>query len=382
MRTNLCLEPWLLSFEQRKEVFNDAKRRGVKIALYFAKEPDISTFRYRCFNTYQVTLSSQKWQAVYFYQMELDEVLKMINCVDLLVFARTRWNNSSKILVDAARKKHIPTVFDVDDLVFDKKYVRVVTNTIGDLNALDYWLPYFSDMNEMAKRTDGFLVTNDLLGKKIGASFGRSYKVIRNSMNKEQIQASEAYLCVDREYSKKQFTVGYFGGSPTHENDLAVALPEVIEFLRRHKNAKLRVVGYMNFEKNCHEFLREGRIEFVPFVDFRKLQGLLAEVDVNIAPLVLNDFTNCKSELKFFEAAAVETTTIASPTYTFKKAIKDGENGFLAYPGEWYDKLEYLYEHPDENRKIAREARKYALKHYYGTEFLKEVEEAYDYFVK
>jgi glycosyltransferase involved in cell wall biosynthesis len=108
----------------------------------------------------------------------------------------------------------------------------------------------------------------------------------------------------------------------------------------------------------------------------------MAEVDVNIAPLVINDFTNCKSELKFFEAAAVETTTIASPNYSFKKAITDGKNGFLAKPEEWYQKLEYLYNHPEENRKIALEAKKYALKHYYGEEFLKEVEETYDYFAK
>ena len=108
----------------------------------------------------------------------------------------------------------------------------------------------------------------------------------------------------------------------------------------------------------------------------------MSKVDVNIAPLVINDFTNCKSELKFFEAAVVETTTIASPNYSFKKAITDGENGFLAKPGEWYDKLEYLYSHPKENRKVALKAKEYALKHYYGEKFLKEVEEAYDYFGK
>ncbi|MBO7718339.1 glycosyltransferase, partial [Candidatus Saccharibacteria bacterium] len=95
-----------------------------------------------------------------------------------------------------------------------------------------------------------------------------------------------------------------------------------------------------------------------------------------------NDFTNCKSELKFFEAGAVETTTIASPTYAFLKAIENGKNGFLARPGEWYDKLEYLYKHPEENKTIAKQARKYALKHYYGKEFLEEVEAAYDYFTR
>ena len=112
--------------------------------------------------------------------------------------------------------------------------------------------------------------------------------------------------------------------------------------------------------------------------DFRKLQRLMAEVDVNIAPLLINDFTNCKSELKFFEAAAVETTTIASPTYTFLEAISDGKNGFLAKPGEWFSKLEYLYNNPSENRKIAKNAHKYALENYHGEKFLKQVEDAYN----
>ena len=107
---------------------------------------------------------------------------------------------------------------------------------------------------------------------------------------------------------------------------------------------------------------------------------MTSKVDVNIAPLVVSEFTNCKSELKFFEAAAVETTTIASPIYTFKKSIKNGENGFLAKPGEWYDKLEYLYNNPKENQKIAKKARKYALENYYGDKFLKTVEEAYELF--
>jgi len=53
----------------------------------------------------------------------------------------------------------------------------------------------------------------------------------------------------------------------------------------------------------------------------------------------------------------------------------------LAKPGEWYDKLEYLYSNPSENQKIAKAARKYALENYYGKKFAKEVEEAYNFFM-
>ena len=136
----------------------------------------------------------------------------------------------------------------------------------------------------------------------------------------------------------------------------------------------------MKFDQKMQKFVDNGQIQFIPPVDFRKLQRLMSEVDVNIAPLVDNVFTNCKSELKFFEAAAVETTTIASPTYTFKNSIKHGKTGFLCKPGEWYDTILDLYKHPEKNRKIALAAKKYCLENYYGEKFLKQVEEAYDYF--
>lgn len=384
VNNSLAIEPWGLSLGERIGIFERAKVDGKKVALYYAKAPDSSTFRYRCFNTMQATRNSRKWQAVFFCKNELGVLEKLIPRSDLFVFSRqSRWDGVTETLCRVARRARIPVLFDLDDLVFDRKYIHIVANTIGELSNLDYWIPYFSDINCTARHCDGFLVTNDFLGEKISEDFAEPYRVIRNSLNDEQIAASAAYLTLKEDLKSEEcFVIGYFSGSPTHVNDLGVALPEIMEFLKKYQNARLRVVGLMEFDRRAREFLENGQIEFVPPVDFRKLQRLISEVDVNIAPLVINDFTNCKSELKFFEAAVVETTTIASPTYTFKKAIKDGENGFLAQPGEWYDKLEYLYKHPEENKEVARRAREYALKHYYGKEFLKEVEAAYGYFAK
>ena len=61
------------------------------------------------------------------------------------------------------------------------------------------------------------------------------------------------------------------------------------------------------------------RIEVCPLQDFVNLQRLIGEVEINIVPLQDNAFTNCKSELKYFEAAIVETVTVATPTYTFSR---------------------------------------------------------------
>ena len=56
-------------------------------------------------------------------------------------------------------------------------------------------------------------------------------------------------------------------------------------------------------------------------------------------PLQYNAFTNCKSELKYFEAAVVGTQTIASPMFTYARAIRHGENGYLAQAHQWADRI-------------------------------------------
>ena len=206
-------------------------------------------------------------------------------------------------------------------------------------------------------------------------------EVVPNSLNQAQVEVSDKCVA-DGGKKHDGFVMGYFSGSPTHAKDFAVVESELICFLKEHNDAKLLVVGYMKFSPEMREMIRVGKVEVHELVDYLELQELMAGVDVNIVPLVMNDFTNCKSELKFFEAAVVETTTIASPIYAFKEAIVDGKNGLLASDDEWYEKLEYLYEYPKENRRMAMMAKKDALKRYYGKEFLKKVEEAYDYFAK
>ena len=56
-------------------------------------------------------------------------------------------------------------------------------------------------------------------------------------------------------------------------------------------------------------------------------------------PLQQNAFTNCKSPLKFFEAAAVGTLSIASPSINYALAIEDGATGLVANNYEWDSKL-------------------------------------------
>ena len=138
----------------------------------------------------------------------------------------------------------------------------------------------------------------------------------------------------------------------------------------------------MEFPEVMQHLIKKGRVKFAPLVDFMELQRLIAQVDVNIVPLVENTFTNCKSELKFFEASVVDTVTVAAPNYTYAHSIEDGKTGFLCRPGQWYERIVYLYEHPEESQKMAKAAKEYCLKRYTGEFFLNQIHEAYNFFIQ
>ena len=355
------------------------------VGVSFLTEDSTSAqFRYRCNNVKESLGVGRKWRVIWSLRSKIGSLKVGLRKSKLTVIGRqTDKDGAVGKLIRQVHKYGGKVIFDLDDLIFDYRDLPILMKSTNSRNAV-YWMGYIWGIRRIAKRVDGFTCTNEFLAGKLKRSFGKPVRVIPNSLNKEQIEVSEQAIKKKkvRKNVNDEFVIGYFSGSPTHARDFALVEPELIRFLKEYENVKLVVVGYMKFSKQMRELIDAGRVEVMGVVDYFRLQELMSKVDVNIAPLVINDFTNCKSELKFFEAAAVETTTIASPNYSFKKAITDGKNGFLAKPGEWYQKLKYLYNHPEENRKIALEAKKYALKHYYGEEFLKEVEVAYDYFAK
>lgn len=350
----------------------------MKNILYLVEDVKSAQFRYRVRNIKEALDKSIEWKINWLPKTEIKKI--KVDDVDLIVILRQTAKDKGILdLIDSAHRRGIKVLFDLDDLIFDYKDLSILMRGTNSRNIF-YWVGYVWGIRRIAKKVDGFITTNDFLGGKLKRSFLKPTVVISNSLNKDQVRLSDELI--KKKNEGKDFLVGYFSGSPTHTKDFAMVEPELIKFLEKHDDARLRIVGYMEFSEKIKRMIDDKKVQILEFTDYLKLEELISGVDVNIAPLVINDFTNCKSELKFFEAAAVETTTIASPTYTFKKAISDGENGFLAKPGEWYNKLEYLYNNPKENQKIAKKAREYALKNYYGEKFLKEVEKAYDYFEK
>lgn len=291
-----------------------------------------------------------------------------------------------KELIRSAKKRSIPVLFDVDDLICHISYLPLLTNTLnvhfGSEGDYDFWFADIARHQAIASQVDGFITTNPFLGQKLSEIFNKPYQVMMNSLNAEQLDVSKTY----RERKKyasplMPFTIGYFSGTPSHINDFRVVYQESMQLLEDYPEMELQVVGFMDFPKEMQELIQKKRVHFSPLVDFMELQRLIAQVDVNIVPLVQNIFTNCKSELKFFEAAAVDTVTVATPTYTYANSIQHREMGFLCTQGEWYDTIAELYNDAEQRNHIAKQAESYCLAKYAGEAFRKQVCEAYNFFM-
>lgn len=386
-KITLSHTPWDISIDERIHGFHNATSE--KRVLFVFPVSD-ATFRYRGYNVAQHLRQSKKWSLHYFcYSDEFDAVQQLLPECDLLVLLRLNWTYQLDLLVAKAKALGIPVIFDVDDLVFDLQQIPLVLNSVGSPTdtvviqeaKLKDWFADIGRIHLMASRADGFTTTNHFLGERLSALFHKPYAVIRNSLNDEQITASAQFISEKQSSSEeKNFTIGYFAGSPTHANDFLTVAPEIRLFLSEHPDARLLVVGFMKFPSFLQPFLDNGQVVFHPFVNFIELQKLIADVDVNIVPLVENDFTNCKSELKYFEAAIVDTITIATPTYTFRDAITHGKNGFLCRPGMWYNTLQDIYHQRVDCGEITKQAHQHAVETYSGSNILNEIEQAYDFF--
>lgn len=377
---NINKEPWNISCEQRINELKQAKESGKKIAIILYPEEDkASSFRYRGYNIYQATKNSKKWQLIYFFLNELDTVFDILPEVEIMIFGRiTRWSPKFDELAQLAWANNVKILQDLDDCICGTKYIKEMFNVVSpDMIDQEYWINTCAHYELISYLADGFIVTNDYLGGILSNSHdSKPYKVIKNFLNKEQIELAGKISKTEN----KNFIIGYFSGSHTHLTDFEVVYPELCQLMDDYPDIKLEIVGMLDLPKSADKYISAGRIVYHPMVDFLTLLKLQSEVDLNIAPLADNTFANCKSDLKFFEAGLVKTPTIASPRFAFSESIDNGKNGFLCEPGEWYDVVAKLYQEKELRNSIAENAYQTAVEKYSPNNNIKQIEEAYDYF--
>lgn len=282
----------------------------------------------------------------------------------VFIFHRVIFTPSVARLIERIKKQNKEIIFDTDDLVFDAKY----------LSHMDY----FKQMNNLERKLyqngvggeilkDSYVkvctTTTGFLADKL-RQYGKKIFIIPNKLSDGDVKNAEKILEEKTSQSDGKIRVGYFSGTISHNKDFASITPALLEIMEKYANVELFLVGPLDIESSLNVY--KERVKQFPYVPRQKHFENVASVDINIAPLeVDNPFCESKSELKFFEAGIVKVPTVASATRTFCEAITDGLDGFVAIDTqEWIEKLSRLIESKELRETMGEKARETALRKY------------------
>lgn len=338
------------------------------------------TRRYRCAH-HQEQLALQGIDSCLCEAADPQLYGEVVAC-DLLILQRVAWSPLIADIVELAHSRGLPVVFETDDLIFAPE--------LFDRIALFETLPpdqarrLRADLLLQAQtftHCDCVLTSTDYLAQAAEARGKRAY-VQRNAAGAVMVAAAEAAYALRHSGpltlqepasppalqpasppALQPVVIGYFSGTGSHNRDFALVAPVLAELLGRYPHLSLHLSGQLEIGGSLLAY--SDRIRRAPFVAWQELPALVAQIDINLAPLELdNPFCQAKSEIKYTEAALVGVPTVASPTEAYlyamrDEAMRDEEVGLLAANAdEWRAALTRLIEQPDLRRRMGAAARR------------------------
>jgi glycosyltransferase involved in cell wall biosynthesis len=274
-----------------------------------------------------------------------------VECYAVFVLHRVAHDLHVERFLRAAARARKPVVFDTDDWVFDLAAVAYVA-ALADMSADDQALyrDGLTRYRSTLSRCGGALVSTEPLRERAGELLDNVH-VAGNVASREMTELSRLArerraVVAARRAADGDVVLGYFSGTPTHARDFAEAVPALVQLMDAHPRVRLLLVGHIDTPRELHRFA--GRIAHLPLVPWQRLPGIMADVDVNLAPLERdNVFTECKSAIKYLEAALVGVPTVATPLPDFRRMMEHGRGGLLASSGaQWSECLTHLVESP------------------------------------
>lgn len=332
----------------------------------------------------QLTANNISNDEVYYENLDLTQV----HFYRMFIIFRCPYTDAVGKLIEKAQESNKPVLYDVDDLVIDRKYTDNIPYVL-QLNVREKRL--YDDgvvrMSKTLKLCDAAITTTEGLAEELSHYVPEVF-INRNVASKRMYELSELEIFkrdivptldesslpqwlgkedyrLSKETDKRQrkcgIRIGYFSGSPTHNDDFQMILPAITNILDENPTVQLYVVGELDLpiELKCYK----DQVISIPFIEWEKLPKLIASIDINLAPITKGVFNEAKSENKWIEAALVKVPTIASNIGAFKRMIKHNETGVLCNTvNEWYHAMNTLVHDDCERRRLAESAYQFVKK--------------------
>ncbi|WP_262689459.1 glycosyltransferase [Kordiimonas aestuarii] len=261
---------------------------------------------------------------------------------DILIVYRLPLTPRLHEMITATKARGIPVVYEIDDLLFDAQAFPSARRDYGiafpaeEYAELEILPPAYAAA--LAGCDHAIASTAPLAAAMKGVLGHDRVFVHPNGLDGTHQRAIEAIPM--RQHNKGNKLVLFYGsGTKAHQDDFAhMAKEALVPLLAHHDTLHLALAGHMDLPACLRPF--DDRVETLAFRDRTAYWAALSEADINLAPLASSPFNDCKSAIKWLEAAMFGVPTIASHTQGFRQVINDGIDGILCERWQdWPDKL-------------------------------------------
>ncbi|MEM9217699.1 MAG: tetratricopeptide repeat protein [Cyanobacteria bacterium P01_F01_bin.150] len=256
--------------------------------------------------------------------------------------------------------------YEIDDLIFDEILYPAPFETYGGRISMDeyYGLIRGSTLfREAMALCDYAIASTPALVKVMKPIVAQRQAYLhRNALDHLNSDFGELKIPkIQRDY----LSIFYGSGTKAHDTDFnQLAAPAIARIFERYPHVRLTLVGYVTLPPILEPY--RDRIDQIPLIkEVDVYWELLQQADINIAVLEVKTETDCKSEIKWLEAAALGIPSIVSATQTYREILTHGVDGFLVRtPDDWFESLDILVRDKTVRHEIAQQAKTKAWEEY------------------
>lgn len=304
--------------------------------------------------------------ALFNFHSEIDAFIAGLDAFDAVIFYRVTATPGVVEAIDATRAAGKPSFYEIDDLMFDAtRFPDSFESYGGQITRALYATLIIApaELRAAMALCDFGIASTPALGREMAGVLGEGRVLVHHNALHDP---HEALLRLKPAPSTgSRIKIFYGSGTQAHNEDFeALAAPALLRVLQEQPQVDLVILGYLTLPPGFAPFkARITRID--PIWDITLYWQVMATADINIAVLKPGLIADCKSEIKWLEAALVGIPSIVTPTETYRGVIEEGRTGLFAIdPEQWHAALTRLVTQPELRRTIGRAARERVIRTY------------------
>ena len=291
------------------------------------------------------------------------DLLGAVGHYSCFVLNRVEWTEELGAFLEDAVANECALLFDTDDLVFEPDLIdRFAIFEGWEEPELLLEVAKLERYRRTLEACGAATVTTEPLRQHARRHCGEVC-VVPNAVSEQMVRLADEARAAEPHYADgATVTLAYLSGTRTHGRDFLEAADAILWALDEYPHVRFQAVGKLQLDERFDRF--PGRVDRIPIQPWQALPEILTRVDVNLAPLEReNPITECKSCVKYLEAALVGVPTVASARPDFVRVVDHGVNGLLADGAdEWRDALGLLVESHSVRRELGECARERTLR--------------------